>query len=92
MPGQLWQECRRRGCDTEPVCLDCEYCSRHCTCARDAEDNRQAAEFVKANPGFMNEVLRHHEQGAQEHDGETFEEAIRAAAEATRKRQREQER
>jgi len=27
--GQLWQEC---WCGTEPVCLDCECCYRHCQC------------------------------------------------------------
>ncbi len=30
--GQLWQLCAKRGCDNEPVCLDCEYCDRHCHC------------------------------------------------------------
>ena len=30
--GQLWQPCDRRGCDNEPVCLDCEYCDDHCHC------------------------------------------------------------
>lgn len=31
--GQLWQPCANRGCDNEPVCLDCEYCiDRHCRC------------------------------------------------------------
>jgi len=30
--GQLWEPCNRRGCDNEPVCLDCGYCERHCGC------------------------------------------------------------
>lgn len=30
--GQLWQPCAHRGCDNEPVCLDCEYCDEHCHC------------------------------------------------------------
>lgn len=30
--GQLWQPCAKRGCDNEPVCLDCEYCDAHCHC------------------------------------------------------------
>jgi hypothetical protein len=30
--GQLWQSCRKWGCDNEPVCVDCEYCEQHCTC------------------------------------------------------------
>jgi len=29
MPGQLWQECR---CGVEPVCCDCEKCTKHCAC------------------------------------------------------------
>ena len=28
--GQLWEPCPK--CDTEPVCVDCGYCARHCTC------------------------------------------------------------
>lgn len=30
--GELWQPCRESSCETEPVCLDCHYCDRHCTC------------------------------------------------------------
>jgi hypothetical protein len=30
MNGQLWQECF---CGTEPVCVDCQRCKRHCTCS-----------------------------------------------------------
>lgn len=30
--GQLWQPCVKRGCNTEPVCLSCEYCDTHCDC------------------------------------------------------------
>ena len=30
--GELWQPCLRRGCEEQPSCLDCEYCSRHCRC------------------------------------------------------------
>jgi len=30
--GQLWQPCAKRGCNTEPVCIDCEYCDKHCQC------------------------------------------------------------
>jgi len=37
MSGQLWQECKKYGCGTEPVCLDCEYCDRHCDCPTEAE-------------------------------------------------------
>ena len=32
--GQLWQPCAKRGCDEEPVCLDCEYCDKHCRCGK----------------------------------------------------------
>lgn len=30
--GQLWEPCARRGCENEPVCVDCGYCNRHCNC------------------------------------------------------------
>lgn len=30
--GQLWQPCAKRNCNTEPVCIDCEYCDKHCQC------------------------------------------------------------
>lgn len=30
--GELWQECRRRGCDRDPVCPACELCAEHCHC------------------------------------------------------------
>jgi hypothetical protein len=30
--GQLWEPCSKRGCEREPVCLDCGYCERHCEC------------------------------------------------------------
>jgi len=29
MRGQLWQECF---CGKDPVCVDCEKCSKHCKC------------------------------------------------------------
>ena len=35
MSGQLWQPCARRSCEGEPVCVDCEYCERHCDCEVD---------------------------------------------------------
>lgn len=35
MRGQLWQECRRRGCENDPVCSECELCDRHCDCQPD---------------------------------------------------------
>lgn len=31
--GQLWEPCPKRGCDNEPVCLDCGLClDKHCKC------------------------------------------------------------
>lgn len=31
--GQLWQPCRRRDCDNEPVCMNCMLCEdEHCRC------------------------------------------------------------
>lgn len=68
MNGQLWQECAKRGCDTEPVCAECEYCERHCGCSRKQSDRQQVAEFNAAYPGFLDALEVHHEQGAQEND------------------------
>lgn len=32
-PGaQLWQPCRRRGCENEPSYVCCEQCAEHCRC------------------------------------------------------------
>jgi hypothetical protein len=42
--GELWQECERRGCDTEPVCAGCFYCDRHCTCPPPPTADEIAAE------------------------------------------------
>lgn len=30
--GQLWESCEIRGCDNEPVCVNCFYCRHHCVC------------------------------------------------------------
>lgn len=31
--GQLWQPCEERGCDNEPVCMNCMRCEeKHCHC------------------------------------------------------------
>lgn len=65
MRGQLWQECL--DCETEPVCIDCERCERHCSCTQDAEDRRQMRDFEKAYPGLLNKVQRHYEDGEREH-------------------------
>lgn len=66
MPGQLWQECSRAGCDTEPVCVDCERCDQHCRCSQDARDRQQRAAFEAAYPGFLQRVAVHDAQGGQE--------------------------
>lgn len=63
MKGQLWEECSKRKCDTEPVCADCGYCERHCSCE---SDQRERAAFEKANPGFLDKLAIHHEQGKHE--------------------------
>ncbi len=63
MNGQLWQECR---CGEEPVCCDCEQCEKHCSCAQAKSDREQIAEFEAANPGFLDRLAIHHEQGASE--------------------------
>jgi len=54
MKGELWQECEE--CGEEPVCVDCERCERHCTCAQDEADRKTMHEFHKANPR-MGETL-----------------------------------
>jgi len=43
MRGELWQECRKRGCETEPVCAVCEYCARHCECGPAPTEEERAA-------------------------------------------------
>lgn len=63
MPGQLWQECY---CGTEPVCADCEKCARHCSCERDKSDAKQIQEFEQQNPGFLEELHKHYEDGSRE--------------------------
>lgn len=47
MNGELWQECRRRGCETEPVCVACELCERHCACA-ERKVNAAARQAINA--------------------------------------------
>lgn len=61
MKGQLWQECR---CGTEPVCVDCERCEKHCRCDADAAALKA---FDQANPGLRQRLAEHHEQGSREH-------------------------
>jgi len=39
--GQLWQPCACRGCDNEPVCMNCLMCQeKHCHCFDDEEGVR----------------------------------------------------
>jgi len=64
MHGQLWQPCR---CGAEPVCANCGYCARHCTCEQRTEDRRQIGEVNRRYPGFLDKIQRHHEDGANEH-------------------------
>lgn len=64
MNGQRWEPCPR--CGREPVCNECGYCERHCTCASDAEDRKEISEFSREYPGFLENVIRHHEEGAKE--------------------------
>jgi hypothetical protein len=64
MNGQLWEPCPR--CDTEPVCADCGYCRRHCTCADAAAEREQARAMNRDYPGLLRRVAEHLEQGAQE--------------------------
>ena len=64
MKGQLWEPCPV--CDTEPVCVNCGRCQRHCYCAQEAEDREVYREVNQRRPGFLDNITRHHEQGAQE--------------------------
>ncbi len=64
MSGQLWQEC---DCGTEPVCLDCEKCDRHCTCEQAKDDAEQVTAFEKENPGFLDKLQQHCDDGAREY-------------------------
>lgn len=66
MNGQLWEPCSKRGCETEPVCMDCGHCERHCTCAREKQACEMADEIERKTPGFWQSVIRHQEQGARE--------------------------
>jgi hypothetical protein len=50
------------------VCNDCGSCKRHCSCEQDAADQKEIADFQRAYPGFLEQVEKHREQGAQEHD------------------------
>lgn len=60
MNGQLWQECY---CGTEPVCSDCERCTRHCRCMQEGE---QVTACDRASPGLRQKVAEHLEQGSME--------------------------
>jgi len=64
MRGQLWQECSE--CGTEPVCVNCECCERHCGCEQARRDRAQVAAFEQRYPGMLERLERHREQGAQE--------------------------
>ena len=65
MHGQLWQECER--CGDEPVCIDCERCKKHCRCTQRKRDRERIQAFERTNPGTLQRLAEHHEQGAQEH-------------------------
>lgn len=66
MRGQLWESCGKRGCDTEPVCVDCGYCERHCKCAQDATDAKVIRDVNQKHPGLLRRVVEHQEDGARE--------------------------
>lgn len=64
MKGQLWQPCPV--CDAEPVCVDCERCRRHCTCARQTAERELYRQINREHPGFLESLVKHHEEGASE--------------------------
>lgn len=55
MNGQLYQECEKFNCDTEPVCAGCMFCEAHCKCPSASEvkeiQNRQKARS-EINKGY----------------------------------------
>ncbi len=44
MRGQLWQECEL--CPTEPVCVQCFLCSRHCACDEISPEDEVSPEVI----------------------------------------------
>lgn len=55
MNGQLYQECEKFSCGTEPVCAGCMFCEAHCECLSASEveeiQNRQKARS-EINKGY----------------------------------------
>lgn len=57
--GQLWQECDVPGCQTEPVCVQCLQCARHCTCPPPPTDaERQSAAERRAAKAAAEQAAR----------------------------------
>ncbi len=50
------------------VCNDCGSCKRCCSCEQDVADAAEIAAVQKTYPGFLDQLARHDEQGAAEHD------------------------
>jgi hypothetical protein len=53
MNGQLWQQCERTNCHTEPVCVDCFLFEDHCTCTT----SQKALPTLEDRQAMANEVL-----------------------------------
>lgn len=71
MLGQLWQPCPR--CHTEPVCVTCEHCERHCTCIAVSE----------STPEERAAIARREAQATQDRAQHAAQEAAWQAFEAT---------
>jgi hypothetical protein len=57
MNGQLWQECPT--CGAAPVCSDCMYCGRHCSCVSATyreQSSRREAERASARAQTLSDA------------------------------------
>lgn len=63
MQGQLYQECEKYHCHTEPVCAGCEFCEAHCQCPTPAEvkeiqSNRAAKAEINAGYRLLENYIK----------------------------------
>ncbi len=63
MEGQLYQECARSRCDTQPACVECEFCEDHCTCqtptaGREIQAERNAKRDIAAGFSLIEKYIK----------------------------------